>query len=425
MADQNYIGMFDKTAKTVSSVQGYIRIQDLEIKDCGGAAIYVEGPDPRQTTHAIEAVGSAEGIQFDVINCVIHDNNYVAIGILWYRDGYIQNNDVYGPSDYGDSTNNESLVSLGGGTDTKECDDGDGEWDCMGASTGYTISNNKIHRGRELLVVGKHATEFIVEHNSFYDMRSGGVAIYMMGSYNNTIRYNLIYDDSNRGRSPGIWSADEHEVSTSQTNRGEHKIHNNLIAGTIAGIKINCNACSEPGNSWSNLTNIKLYNNTLVDNDTNILFATTWSDQGTTSGHQIKNNISETNEAGTTHTNDNTLTGVTWSHNNYDEDPGGDANDGAVVGDAALVRASSFYSMTLGSVDGTEFKIQASGVADNAGTSIAGYNNRISLSDFTIPSVTLGDDSNDPDIGAWMILLQPHDITGQKEFTVQKQPKRQ
>lgn len=407
MTVQNYVGLFDKTQKSTSTVQGYVRLQDLEIANSGGPGVYVEGPDPKLTTHAIEAGGSAEGVQFDIINCYIHDAKYAQIAIFWYRDGYIQNNITRGPPDYGDSTGNLTNLSLGGGNDNYECDDGDGAWDCMGASTGYLVSNNNISKCRECLTFGRYSTEHIAENNVIYDLRSGGVAIYINGAYNTTARYNLIYDDSNRGRSPGIWSNDEYEITTVHTNRGGHKIYGNLIAGMQSGVELTCTACSNGSNSWANYTNIKVYNNTLVDNDINIdLSSSAWSNQGTTSGHEIKNNISETNEAGTVHVDNASPTGVTWSNNHYDEDPGGTANDNAVIGDAALERTTSFYSLTLGAVTGQEFKLQDTGDADNAAVSITGYNNRIYTADFTAspPSLTTRDDSLDLDIGAWSLI---------------------
>ena len=92
-----------------------------------------------------------------------------------------------------------------------------------------------------------------------------------------------------------------------------------------------------------NTTNVLVYNNTLVDNDINIRIVR--DDAGWT-GNEIKNNISWTITAGTVHANNYSPTGVTWSHNLFDDAVSGKAANKAVIGDPDLEKSSGWRSVS-------------------------------------------------------------------------------
>ena len=163
------------------------------------------------------------------------------------------------------------------------------------------------------------------------------------------------------------------------------------------------------------LESTEIFNNALVDNLTNFL---NW-DPDPRNSIAIKNNISWTITGGTRHANSYSPSGVTWSHNLFDDGVTGNASTNAVIGDPALRKSSGWRSLTAGSLDGTEFSLLSGSKAINAGKSIASYNNRITAADYTVdPIMVVKSTDSTPDIGAWMkgnsgagILPPPRDLT--------------
>ena len=148
-----------------------------------------------------------------------------------------------------------------------------------------------------------------------------------------------------------------------------------------------------------------VYNNTIVDNIRNIRITHPTADDSI----EIKNNISYlVTDVPSYHVSSDSPAGVTWSHNLYYPDSidtvGGNADDNAIVNeDPLLSKTSGWRSLSIGSLDGTEFSLQSGSAAIDNAVAIASYNDRITYSDYTASpiSVTVETISSDQDIGAW------------------------
>jgi len=228
------------------------------------------------------------------------------------------------------------------------------------------IQGNTVIQGTEGIGIYKTACDIIVEYNI---VRDGQIYhIYVAGgSHHITIRHNLVYESTSDRDS----SADSLIVMNNECyqnipprSTGDLEIYGNLIASGSHGIQLE-NNCASEGLIPSN---INIYNNTIVDCDANFYIYGTWN--GINSN--IKNNISYTIDGGSTHINNASPTGITFSHNNYDEDPGGNANDNAVIGVPGISKTSNWQSLVAGAVDGTEFKLLDTNNCEDAGLDLGG-----------------------------------------------------
>lgn len=281
------------------------------------------------------------------------------------------------------------------------------------STSGITVTRNRVFNCYEGIGLYKKVKDTIVEYNTVYDNRT--YHIYIDASKYITIRYNLVYESSGMGpdgaRDSLIHS--DNEVERGYCYIGGSKIYGNLIAGGRVGITLQDSSGALNCGQDDNL----IYNNTIVDCQTNFNFL---GDDASWSGNEVKNNISWTVTAGdSNHSNDYSPSGVTWSHNNFDESVSGNAATNAVIDDPKLTKTSGWRSISPGSFDGTEWSLQESSINNNAGIPIDRYNDRIYSSNYnadTIPVNTKIDIS--PSIGAWMekgpetnILSPPKDLS--------------
>jgi methylase of polypeptide subunit release factors len=98
--------------------------------------------------------------------------------------------------------------------------------------------------------------------------------------------------------------------------------------------------------------------------------------------------------------------GLTWGYNLfYDEisaGVSGDAATNAVTTNPILIEEISRDGIASGSLDGEEFAVGSGSGAINAAELVAGYNDRITASDYEANPITVTVTTQvDPDIGAW------------------------
>lgn len=278
------------------------------------------------------------------------------------------------------------------------------------------VSNHRT----ESIGANKLARDCVIEYNVVYDGKN--VGIYMDGSKDITVRFNLVYSadghplDANSVMWLGIGVECEQErcdqYPAIYPYGSGHEIYGNLISGCTYGIGILTDCAAH---NWSGLL---VYNNTVVDCDYNISIA---SNQTGWSGNEIRNNLS-VNYWGSSNEclNCSSTTGITWSHNVWDGTVTGDAAAGSgtvLNATPALSKTSNWRSVAEGSLDGTEFALGSGSSAIDVGTDLGiAYADGLDLinTDFsaTPPSViTLkhGDYGAGWDIGAGVFQAESED----------------
>ena len=365
----------------------YVTVKDLKLQYSGGYGIWVQFSD-----------------SINVDNC--HTYRTSANGIIYggfgggVNTGVISNNIVEGAG----------YPSFTGGGAALEVFSGNVE----GYTKNITVEYNTVFSSKqEGIGFYKKVTNSIMQYNVVYDIRLAH--LYIDAGKNNIIRYNLTYDDSGglfSGTGTGI--AINNEKARPYCFNGNNEIYGNLIAGQAAGINLGCSEQEDTPTCYC-YENSKVYNNTLVDNWYNFRI---W-DPSSDDSLEVKNNISWTITSGTSHSDNYSPAGVTWSHNLFDDSVSGNAATNAVIGTPDMSKTSGWRSLTAGAVDGTEFSIGSGSAGIDAALvfSPAGniYNYRITSSDMDTPgsvSVTPTLQSDPIDIGAWAY------VTGASQPTV-------
>ncbi len=370
-----------------SSLSGHITITDIRVNESSESAFVTNYVD-------------------DVIITNTYSYRPKKSGILVARcaGGTVSNN-IVEESSY--------LHSPRAGIEISAVDSGDSTHDII-------VTGNTVFKGLEGIGVYNGAKEITVEKNVVYDCRV--VGIYIEGVKDITVRHNVVYqsatgppNDPDGMMYAGIYVTHENRHCTQggiypYGNDG-HRIYGNLVAGA----QNNINLSNSP--DCHQMTNVLVYNNTLVDaQDWNIRLNNVndnWS------GNEIKNNISWTISEGSGHvrTGFESATGVTWSHNNFDEPVSGNAATNAKIYRPLLEKTTDWRSIVPGSVDGTEWSLEAGSQNKDNGLSIDGHNDRIYNADFNSSPITVNTSiDSTPDIGAWMIkgneesLLAPQNL---------------
>jgi hypothetical protein len=417
----------------------YITIQDIEIKESGGRGIQVRGENAQGDGHIL------------VDNVYFYRNeaaDYFIAGDV--TDVEIKNSYSYQASYANISGSGTSACGVVRGFTS-------GTWD--GYPDTVAIHNNEFEDcGREYInisQVGDGTNGLGIYENAWHGENSDNYGINVWSNWEgkgpiNIYNNQLIAYSTSDTDLHAIAFGDSDQVEQACNGAGAEvenvNIYGNMIAGYAGSADDNTHgaAISFGSGAYCGVKaykNINILNNTFIDNDS---ILKPWTPASTTfdSSFVFKNNIAwrtaEILAARTTnppaHINCQTacseIDDGTFDYNLWDMDPQYRIGTGATLYDATWAEGANdpgyadYSSQTSGldkltgwralsaNLVGTEFSIDNStGGEYNAGTSIAGYNNRISLSDFTIPSVALGDDSNDPDIGAWMIGATTYTVT--------------
>ena len=318
---QSYIGLIDKNSGT-----GYVTIQDIELRRSNGCGIRVEYPD-----------------NIIVNRCKSYQTYRAGITLNYVDTGVISNN-IVDYASYNRSPGAGLSVTAG--------------W-IAGSATNITISNNTVTNCYEGIGLYKEVENITVEYNEVYDNRS--YQIYTTGGASNVIvRYNLIYSSSSDPTptraivfgAEALW-CDKYTYASDGC-----KAYGNALAGGSHGIVFN-SSCPNDHHS-----NFKAYNNAIIDFDYNFFFTET-------SSGEVKNNISWALTGGTAHFSGSTSpAGVIFSHNFYNTDPGGNANDNAVIdaGGPGITTTSGWKTLTAGVPDGTGFEITSASPCKDTGT---------------------------------------------------------
>ena len=295
-----------------------------------------------------------------------------------------------------------------------------------GRADNNTISYNTVFHAYEgINGASRKARWSIVEYNVVYDCRS--FHIYVDASKFAIVRYNLSYSssDTSSWNGPSYGIVVDNENARGYCYTGGNEIYGNLVAFNRYGISL-LNEYQRKTNSNCTQDDNIVYNNTIIDSaGYNIRV---WdAGKNNWSGNEIKNNISLTVTAGSFHVYGSNSTGVTWSNNLFDENPGGNAATNAVIGDPKLLKTSGWRSIPPGTATGTEWSIQAGSAAQGKGLSINGYMEKIYDCDFTADPITVKKKTDvTPDIGAWMtiVLAKPGSISPPQGFWLKSNNKR-
>jgi parallel beta-helix repeat protein len=204
----------------------------------------------------------------------------------------------------------------------------------IGLNNHNRIAYNYIENSEQEGIGIAHGSQYnTIEHNIVRDIN--GPHIYIDGSRYNTIRHNLLFNtaESDSGDSGDLWMfwieceqefpvAHSIPAATVQSATGDNEIYGNMIAGGGSGIHMSCQVCLVTSpidySGTDMLKNTLIYNNTFIDNNYSIRF---WPGTTTASDTvEIKNNISyHSNDGGRVHVSADDITGVTATHNAYNE----------------------------------------------------------------------------------------------------------
>ena len=351
---------------------GYVTVENLRVQNSAFHGIQFTGPD-----------------NITVKNCRTYRTHRAGITFNYVNTGLIENNTVDTAS-----YNLHQSAAIHAGAGWQE-----------GATANIIIRGNTVKNSYEGIGLYKSASYCLVEKNVLYDNRQ--YQIYNDSGHHNIIRNNLIYSSKLHPNpsSAIVVNCESYNCDRVSVCASDNVIYNNLIANALNGIVLQSQCPAYP------TQDNKVFNNTIVDSNA----FNFWFQGNTGTENEVKNNISWTLSNGSKHVYGRSATGVTFSNNNYDEDPGGNANDNAIIGDPGLTKKSGWRSITPGELKGKEFSLTSNSQNINNGISIVGYNLRIYDTDFTASPIRVNISSDStPDIGAWMVKKKvdpPHSLT--------------
>lgn len=355
--------------------EGYFTVEWLHVKNSGWNGITIDSSGDYniiQNTFTDGCVGN---------NIVISDTEYTKV----------QDNEVRGSSNFGNRT---AFGYRNAGAAITVIDGNNNE-----VGTNYNeILRNKVYQSWEGIGIYIGPRYSLVEGNVIHDNHS--YHLYMGNSRNTTARYNLVYESSSNpdNKDGMIFIGCEAWESWPLKVTGNNTVYGNFVAGGLKGIAIT-SSCGPDSNVWSD--NNKIYNNTIVDCDYNFYF----NNISGSSGNEITNNISWTTTSAAVHSNNYSPSGVTWSHNLFDDSVSGKAATNAITNNPKLAKTSGWRALSAGEITGREFMPQAGSQVIDAGTDYNGFPGLIDT-DFTADPIILRVASpaanSIADIGAYM-----------------------
>lgn len=300
----DWTGLIDKTTGT-----GYVTVENLKVQNSSFHGIQFTGPD-----------------NITVKNCHTYRTHRAGITFNYVHTGLIENNTVDTAS-----YNYKPDAAIHAGAGWKD-----------GTTVKIIIRGNTVKNSYEGIGLYKSASYCLVEKNVLYDNRS--YQIYNDSGHHNIIRNNIVYRSVSASATPKsaiVVNCEDYNCDRVSSICGSYNaVYHNLITNALNGITLesHCPAYPARGN--------KVINNTVVDSHAhNFRFYKTGPE------NEVKSNISWTLSGGSKHVYGSSPQGVTFSNNNYDEDPGGNANDNAVIGDPGLTKTSGWRSILAGEHD--------------------------------------------------------------------------
>jgi len=309
---------------STTSLDGYITVRDLEVKQSVGIGIRFTGKvvnDPNFLTNML------------VQNCYVHHCGRQ--GIAWAAVSYssILDNIVdYCPE----------AIRTGASIEAQS----------GSATLPYETTKEILAAGNIVTNGGSEGINFhynVVDSeisNNIICNAGQNVGIYVESASRNVVRDNIVYFTPG-GKFPtnilnGI-ELNSEAVSGYSRDVERNVVCGNIVVGCQEGITLNDNA----GAIYNDYNkNNAVYNNTIIDCNYNFAFYNT--NPGWT-GNLIKNNLSWTITSGMLPTNLYSPTGVTWGHNLFDDDMSGAAATNAIeLVDPGLTKTSGWRTITAG-----------------------------------------------------------------------------
>ena len=234
-----------------------------------------------------------------------------------------------------------------------------------GLSFDNIISYNRVKGcyGSEGINIVKKDVNCLIEWNVVRDQ--DGPSIYGDAALSPTIRFNTIYNSTTSPSSRyGISLNNEEE-------RGYFFLdHARVYGNKFGNMDVAISFSSEYGKNHPSEANrweaIRAFNNTSVDcNEFTFQF---WHQEIILSPIKIFNNISYlTGDTAGAHSNDYTLTNVTWDYNNFSSSVSGDATSNAVIGVPTLNKTSGWTTIAPDTEDITWWNLEVGSNCIDAG----------------------------------------------------------
>lgn len=326
-----------------------------------------------------------------VKNCTIYQCHRAALVIFNADDVLVEDCEIY-----------QNCMCVGGGYS-------EGQPVCTGGDIPSQVTTPRAKRAtfrrcivrdsyNEGLNIERYSEDITVEYCMIYGNYK--LQLYAVNTINPIIRYNLIYGTNTNangwtGTGPGIWFGNEAQWAQPNVYMNA-KVYGNLVANTSNNMWIG-------GGAAVKIHNVFMYNNTLIEG-----VSYGFRVEGATgSGHIFKNNIIwQTDDviafvpAGL----------VTGDYNLWSREPDADiqgAND-PTYAVPLTSKVAGWDSLSGGDLDGTEFLLQSSSTAIDAGLDLGSeYVNAITVGTaYTASPITVVTDSQAThtpwEIGAWL-----------------------
>lgn len=334
---------------------GYVTIQDLEIRDSGGAGIVLGNTYKGRNTTDYPHLETYNIVK----NCYIHRSWRRAIEVARAKYNIIDGNVIFEPS-YGRF---KMPGVAGAGIEITGMN-------IEGVTQHNIVKNNIVQRGQEGIGIYQMAELTTVENNTVFDCRTYN--IYVDKGKNNIIRNNLVYATPNAIAGPNtrgfgiVLSAETWEYNY-EAQLGWTTISGNYLAGLNYGITIGIADGSVVG--WNSL---RIYNNRIVDTLENLRFRRDnegeWDDNFISGNYSFLYDLADN----AVHTNKGSPASFTWNMGkdsrgilfnspNYFTGPklpsGNAMNDasGARINERKLLKNTGWRDLKPGEVDKTFF----------------------------------------------------------------------
>ena len=228
----------------------------------------------------------------------------------------------------------------------------------VGEVSNIIIRKNTVFHGAEGIGLYKGPTYITVENNVVYDNRA--VQMYTdRGGHHQIWRNNIVYESKERWSTNGTilfaMNNEGHNLIVNESYR-DNEYYGNYIAGGKIGFSLG-NSSSDSGLVPSN---IKIYDNRIVDCMENIKIWSSFNGKNI----EIKNNVSGIYESGGKHVVEQGNTAeIIWYQNKFNSSVKGDAENNAIIFDM-FVEKTGWRSLQSGGVKESDFTINA----DNGGS---------------------------------------------------------